>query len=69
MSCESQFIKSLKISDKKLNENWSKQNTHFHNNATSKSEPTKESRIIGKINSIDLFYFLRACGSNIGWIS
>ena len=69
MSCDSQFIKSLKKSAKKLDNVRSKEYVNFRNGTDSGWSPTNESRTTGKINSIDLIYFLRACGSNTVWIS
>ena len=69
MRCDSQFIKSLKISDKKLDDIRLKEYNHFRNNTNSEWSSANESRSTGKINSIDLIYFLRACGSNTVWIS
>ena len=69
MSCDSQFIKSLKISGEKIDNARSKEYVHFRNGTESEWTPTYESRTTGKINSIDLIYFLRACGSNTVRIS
>ena len=69
MSCDSQFIKSLKISNKKHDDIRSKEYNHFRNSTNSECSPANESRTTGKINSIDLIYFLRACGSNTVLIS
>ena len=61
--------KSLKISDEKIDNARSKEYVHFRNGMESEWTPTYESRTTGKINSIDLIYFLRACGSNTVSIS
>ena len=69
MSFDSQLIKSLKMSGKRPDNIRPKEYIHFHKNTNSEWSPANESRTTGKINSIDLIYFLRACGSNTVSIS